>query len=63
VAIQTQTITPDRVTRSKTETYQVSGIERALLIARLLFERKRSGSVHLNVSQGTPCNVQWEEKE
>ena len=58
-----ETITPDRITRTTCETYQVAGIERALLIARLLFERKRSGAVHLNVSQGTPCNVQWEEKE
>ena len=54
---------PDSVTTLKRETYQVKVLERAFLIARLLLERKRTGSIHLNVSQGSLCNVQWEEKE
>lgn len=45
------------------ETYDVKVFERAVLIARLLLERKRSGAIKLNISQGALCNVQWEEKE
>jgi hypothetical protein len=54
---------PDRVTTLKVETYQVKVLERAFLIAKLLLGRKRTGAIHLNVSQGALCNVQWEEKE
>jgi hypothetical protein len=55
--------TPDRVSSLKRETWEVKVLERAFLIARLLLERKRTGAIHLNVSQGALCNVQWEEKE
>jgi hypothetical protein len=54
---------PDSVSTVKTETYQVNVLDRAILIARLLLSRKRSGSIKLCVSQGTVCAVQWEEKE
>jgi hypothetical protein len=54
---------PDRVISIRRETYEVKILERAFLIARLLLERKRTGAIHLNVSQGSLCNVQWEEKE
>ena len=55
--------TPDRVRILRLETYDVKVFERAVLIARLLLERKRSGAIKLNISQGALCNVQWEEKE
>jgi hypothetical protein len=56
-------VNPDTTTTLKVETYRETVLERAFLIAKLLLSRKKTGAIRLNVSQGSLCNVQWEEKE